>query len=278
MWSVSEASLDISYIMLIGNATLGSNGLLSSHRDSTTALPTKNIPFHLPCNSAMSDSFIIVFCISKMNDLCASSGLKCSALPTTDAHSAHCSVSRFKCRKFIPHASLILSCICIVWNLRCWLWWKKNCLFTGTEAKADTEHFAFRISFRVSLQYLSGVNKSRSRWKMTFHIMEALVFSDQHAEDYLVQFQSWNVTGKVIIISKSATKWSKFWHFPKSGLSSEHCSLCWVHALVDQRSVRLWDVVHSFWSQMWRSLQLHFSTCLAWILHNQSDSQRFADV
>lgn len=51
---------------------------------------------------------------------------------------------------------------------------------------------------------------------MTSHTIEALIFSDQHSEDYLVQFQSWNMTGTVIIISKTFKKQSKFWHFSQT--------------------------------------------------------------
>lgn len=93
-----------------------------------------------------------------MNDLCAANGLKCTALLTPDAHSAHCSVSHFKCRKFITHASLILSCICIVWSLRCSLCWRERTVFllaNKTPAKADTKHFVFWLSLRISLEYLS---------------------------------------------------------------------------------------------------------------------------
>lgn len=106
-------------------------GLLLSRGDSTAAISTNNIPFHLPCNSALPVILLLsfFFCITKMNDLCASNGLKRTALHTPDAHSAHCSVSHFKCRKFITHASLILSCICIVWSLRCWMCWKKELCF-----------------------------------------------------------------------------------------------------------------------------------------------------
>lgn len=63
-----------------------------------------------------------------------------------DGRVAHCSVSHLKCRKFIAHASLILSCICIVWSRRCGLHWSKRAVFLlgiKAPAKADTRQFFF---------------------------------------------------------------------------------------------------------------------------------------
>lgn len=163
--------------------------------------------FALPCYSAMSvNPSWFCFCLYKIDGSCALSGLKCTPLLTPDAHSAHCSVSHFKCKKSITHASLILSCICIVWSLRCWLCFEKELflLANTTPARADTKHGVSTLfcgfSVSVSLYQLSQVNKSKSRWKMTFHMEEALIFSDQCAKDYLVLFQHRSITGTVIII------------------------------------------------------------------------------
>lgn len=38
---------------------------------------------------------------------------------------------------------------------------------------------------------------------MTVHTIEALIFSDQCTKDYLVHFQSWNITAALIIMSKT---------------------------------------------------------------------------
>lgn len=74
----------------------------------------------------------------------------------------------------------------------------------------------------------------------------------------------------------------KRWQLPKTGLiqcfSFQRCSRRRAHGVLDQQSVRLWVVMHSFWSQMWHSPRLHSSTCLYRILQNQSYIQRSATI
>lgn len=51
-------------------------------------------------------------------------------------------------------------------------------------------------------------------------------------------------------------------------LSLGRCSRYEASRVPDQQSVRLWVVMHSFWSQMWHSPRLNSSTCLHWARRN----------
>lgn len=166
-----------------------------------------------------------------------------------------------------------LSCIYIVPSRRCWLCWGVE-VANKTPAEADAKCFVFFPGSLSAFHYniFHHLIKSGSRWKMTPHRDRGSDFVRQvHRGLFSFVFWAAAFLAKWLWFPKNfkGTK-EKRWQLPKTGLiqcfSFQRCSRRRVHGVLDQQSVRLWVVMHSFWSQMWHSPRLHSSTCLYRIL------------